>query len=110
MHQKALHRAVYNDWGLYQFVQMLEYKCVPRWEDAGVRRRARELEAVQSVRAHAAHAARPADLSLPELWAGAWTVTRTARSTITSGSLPGSRPHTGDPVRCAAVFTAPDNV
>ena len=27
-HQKALHRAVYNDWGLYQFVQMLEYKCV----------------------------------------------------------------------------------
>ena len=28
LHQKALHRAVYNDWGLYQFVQMLEYKCV----------------------------------------------------------------------------------
>ena len=27
-HQKALHRAVYNDWGLYQFVKMLEYKCV----------------------------------------------------------------------------------
>ena len=27
-HQKALHRAVYNDWGLYQFVQMLTYKCV----------------------------------------------------------------------------------
>src|ERR1051326_631108 len=31
---------------------------------------------------------------------------RTVRSPITSGSLPGSRPHTGDPVRCAAVFTA----
>ena len=27
-HQKALHRAVYNDWGLYGFVQMLTYKCV----------------------------------------------------------------------------------
>ena len=27
-HQKTLHRAVYNDWGLYQFVQMLSYKCV----------------------------------------------------------------------------------
>ena len=27
-HLKALHRAVYNDWGLYSFVQMLEYKCV----------------------------------------------------------------------------------
>jgi putative transposase len=27
-HQKALHRAVYNDWGLYQFVCMLTYKCV----------------------------------------------------------------------------------
>src|SRR5215467_1553223 len=26
-HQKALHRAVYNDWGLYDFVQMLVYKC-----------------------------------------------------------------------------------
>ena len=27
-HQEALHRAVYNDWGLYGFVLMLEYKCV----------------------------------------------------------------------------------
>jgi putative transposase len=27
-HQKALHRAVYNDWGLYDFIQMLTYKCV----------------------------------------------------------------------------------
>jgi putative transposase len=27
-HLKTLHRAVYNDWGLYQFVQMLTYKCV----------------------------------------------------------------------------------
>jgi putative transposase len=27
-HQKAKHRAVYNDWGLYSFVQMLAYKCV----------------------------------------------------------------------------------
>jgi putative transposase len=26
-HLKALHRAVYNDWGLYAFVQMLTYKC-----------------------------------------------------------------------------------
>ncbi len=27
-HLKALHRAVYNDWGLYDFVQMLVYKCL----------------------------------------------------------------------------------
>ena len=27
-HLKALHRAVYNDWGLYSFVQMLTYKCL----------------------------------------------------------------------------------
>src|SRR5215472_1272305 len=27
-HLKALHRSVFNDWGLYSFVQMLEYKCV----------------------------------------------------------------------------------
>jgi putative transposase len=26
-HLKAKHRAVYNDWGLYDFVQMLVYKC-----------------------------------------------------------------------------------
>jgi putative transposase len=25
---KRLHRAVFNDWGLYRFVQMLEYKCL----------------------------------------------------------------------------------
>jgi putative transposase len=25
--RRALHRAVFNDWGLYRFVQMLEYKC-----------------------------------------------------------------------------------
>jgi putative transposase len=28
VHLKAKHRAVYNDWGLYQFVQMLTYKCL----------------------------------------------------------------------------------
>jgi putative transposase len=27
-HLKTLHRCVYNDWGLYQFVQMLAYKCL----------------------------------------------------------------------------------
>jgi putative transposase len=27
-HQKAKHRALYNDWGVYAFVQMLHYKCV----------------------------------------------------------------------------------
>ena len=25
---KHLNRAVYNEWGLYSFVQMLKYKCV----------------------------------------------------------------------------------
>jgi putative transposase len=27
-HLKAQHRAVYDDWGLYPFVQMLTYKCL----------------------------------------------------------------------------------
>jgi putative transposase len=27
-HLKALHRSVYNDWGLYTFVRMLKYKCL----------------------------------------------------------------------------------
>ncbi|HEY7415934.1 MAG TPA: transposase, partial [Ktedonobacteraceae bacterium] len=26
-HQKAMHRAVYNDWGVYTLIQMLTYKC-----------------------------------------------------------------------------------
>jgi putative transposase len=26
--RKQLNRTVYNDWGLYQFVQMLNYKCL----------------------------------------------------------------------------------
>ena len=26
--KKALNRSVYNDWGLYGFVQMLTYKCL----------------------------------------------------------------------------------
>ena len=26
--KKALNRSVYNDWGLYQFTQMLTYKCL----------------------------------------------------------------------------------
>lgn len=26
--RRALHRAVFNDWGLYRFAQMLEYKCL----------------------------------------------------------------------------------
>lgn len=26
--QKALHRVVYTDWGLYDFIQMLAYKCL----------------------------------------------------------------------------------
>jgi putative transposase len=27
-HLKAKHRAVYNDWGLYDFMQMVVYKCL----------------------------------------------------------------------------------
>ena len=26
--RRSLHRAVYNDWGLYRFVRMLDYKCL----------------------------------------------------------------------------------
>ena len=40
-HQKALHRAVYNDWGLYTFVQMLTYKCLLGFEDLRAGRRTR---------------------------------------------------------------------
>jgi putative transposase len=41
-HKKALHRAVYNDWGLYEFVQMLRYKCLLGFEKARTGRRTRD--------------------------------------------------------------------
>jgi putative transposase len=40
-HKKALHRAVYNDWGLYEFVRMLTYKCVLGFENPRTGRRTR---------------------------------------------------------------------
>ena len=70
LHQKALHRAVYNDWGLYQFVQMLEYKCVLAGKTLEYVDERESSKRCSRCGHTPAHATVPADLSLPELWTG----------------------------------------
>ena len=88
-HQKALHRAVYNDWGLYQFVQMLEYKCVL----ARRRRWSTSMSAIAPSGVVGAGTNSPCHFTNGPIAARivgwSWTVTRIVRSPITSGSLPG---------------------
>ena len=40
-HKQALHRSVYNDWGLYELVHMLRYKCLLGFENPRTGRRTR---------------------------------------------------------------------
>ena len=108
-HQKALHRAVYNDWGLYQFVQMLIYKCV----QAG-----KTLEYVDE-RESSKRGSRCGHTQPMPLYQRTYrcencglVMDRDENSAVNHYQRFFARlgPHTGDPVRCAAVFTATDNV
>jgi putative transposase len=108
-HQKALHRAVYNDWGLYSFVQMLAYKCVL----AG-----KTLEYIDE-RDSSKRCSRCGHLHPMPLYQRTYrcancglVMDRDENSAINHYQRFVARPgpHTGDPVRCAAVFTATDNV
>ncbi len=104
-HQKALHRAVYNDWGLYRFVQMLEYKCVL----AG-----KTLEYVDE-RDSSKRCSRCGHKHPMPLYKRTYrcencglVMDRDDNSAVNHYQRFFARlgPHTGDPVRCAAVFTA----
>jgi putative transposase len=108
-HQKALHRAVYNDWGLYDFVQMLTYKCLL----AG-----KVLEILDE--SHTSKTCSGCGHQQPmPLWQRTYrcgncglVMDRDENSAVNQlrRFLARLGPHTGDPVRCAAVFTATDNV
>jgi putative transposase len=104
-HQKALHRAVYNDWGLYTFVQMLTYKCAL----AG--------KAVEYVDEHdsSKRCSRCGHKQPMPLYQRTYrcqncglVMDRDDNSAVNHYQRFVARlgPHTGDPVRCAAVFTA----
>ena len=99
-HQRAKHRAVYNDWGLYTFVQMLIYKCVL----AG-----KTLEYVDE-HDGSKTCSRCGHIQPMPLWKRTYrcetcglVVDRDENSAVTHYQRFFARlgPHTGDPVRCA---------
>ncbi len=104
-HQKAKHRAVFNDWGLSGFVQMLSYKCVLAGKEF-IQISERDTSKTCSGCGHTQ------DMPLYK---------RTYRCgncglvmdrdennavNIRERFLARLGPHTGEPVRCADVFTA----
>jgi putative transposase len=106
-HQKAKHRAVYNDWGLYQFVQMLEYKCA----FAG--------KALEYIDEHdsSKRCSRCGHKQPMPLYKRTYRCQNCGLVMDRDGNSASNHyqrffarlgPHTGDPVRCAAVFTAID--
>jgi putative transposase len=108
-HLKAFHRAVYNDWGLYDFVQMLTYKCLL----------AGKVLEVLDERHTSKTCSRCGHQQPMPLWKRTYRcgncgliMDRDENSAVNQlrRFLARLGPHTGDPVRCAAVFTATDNV
>src|SRR5215469_13329067 len=106
-HQKALHRAVYNDWGVYAFVQMLKYKC------------ALARKALEYIDEHDSSkmCSRCGHKQPMPLYQRTYrcpncglVMDRDENSAVNHYQRFFARlgPHTGDPVRCAAVFTAID--
>src|SRR5579883_498619 len=106
---KQLHRAVYNDWGLYSFVQMLRYKCVLS---------GKELVTLDERDTSKICSGCGQKQSMP-LWKRTYCCTEcglvmdrddNSAVNILMRFLARLGPHTGDPVRCAVVFPAIDNV
>ena len=103
---KHLNRAVYNDWGLYGFVQMLVYKCLLYGKELvflDERYTSKECSCCGNRQ------------DMP-LWKREYHCTcglimdrdENSAVNILKRYLARLGPHTGDPVRCADVFTAID--
>ncbi len=106
---KYLNRAVYNDWGLSSFVEMLVYKCV---------RYGKELVFLDESNTSKACSGCGHLQAMP-LYKRTYICTacglvmdrdENSAVNILQRYLAGLRPHTGDPVRCADVFTATEYV
>jgi putative transposase len=104
-HQKALHRSVYNDWGLYAFVQMLTYKCLLAGKVLEVQDESHTSKTCSSC----------GQIQPMPLWKRTYdcgncglVMDRDENSAVNQlrRFLARLGPHTGDPVRCAGVFTA----
>ncbi len=102
---KHLNRAVFNDWGLYGFVQMLVYKCLLYGKEL-VFLDERNTSKMCSGCGH---------LQPMPLYKRTYTCTEcglvldrdeNSAINILARYLARLGPHTGDPVRCADVFTA----
>jgi putative transposase len=110
-HNKYLNRSVYNDWGLYSFVQMLKYKCMLYGKELVI------LDESGTTKTCSACGHKQ---DMP-LWKRTYRCKNlecrfvmdrdenSARN-ILKRYLARLGPHTGDPVRCADVFTATDDV
>jgi putative transposase len=106
-HQKALHRAVYNDWGLYSFIQMLEYKCAL----AGKTLEYIDEHDSSKMCSRCGHKhPMPLYKRTYRCQNCGLVMDRDENSAVNHHQRFFARlgPHTGDPVRCAAVFTAID--
>lgn len=108
---KHRNRAVYNDWGLYGFVQMLRYKCILFGKDLVILDE-RDTSKTCSQCGH--------KQPMP-LWKRTYRCSNptcrlvmdrdeNSAVNILKRYLARLGPHTDDSVRCAAVFTAIENV
>jgi putative transposase len=100
-----MNRAVYNDWGLYGFVQMLCYKCLLYGKEL-------VILGERGTSKTCCRCGHKQDMPLRKrtyhcVECGL-VMDRDANSAVNilKRFLAWLRPHTGDPVRCAAVFTA----
>jgi putative transposase len=104
---KHLNRAVYNDWGLYTFIHMLIYKCQLYGKDLHFIDERNTSKACSGC----------GNLKAMPLWKRTYSCAEcglvrdrddNSAVNILMRFLARQGPHTGDPVRCAAVFTAID--
>ena len=102
---KYLNRAVFNDWGLYNFVQMLVYKCVFYGKDLvflDERNTSKACSGCGSLQAmplyKRTYCCKNCGLVMDR--------DENSAHNILARFLARLGPHTGDPVRCADVFTA----
>jgi len=106
---KHLNRAVFNDWGLYSFVQMLVYKCLLSGKDLVFLDERNTSKACSGC----------GNLQVMPLYKRTYCCTNcglvmdrdeNSAHNILMRFLARLGPHTGDPVRCADVFTATEYV
>ena len=108
---KHLNRAVFNDWGLYSFVQMLAYKCVLYGKELVLLDERDTSKMCSGCGRKQAMPLYKRTYRCPNPDCR-FVMDRDENSAVNILKRYFARlgPHTGDPVRCADVFTAIDDV